>query len=561
MEELSLPLLIGWAAFALAFLLPGHYLPWTMFQQEAVAAVAGLLLCVAALEKSSQVVWPRTAVLALVLAIVPWVQFAAGQIRFLTDALLSSVYLVALGCAIVTGATFTAGPRRGQWMHGLAAACVAAAFVSTGIALHQWLDLPVPWLWITALIGARPFGNLAQPNHLASLLALGVAGVLWWYETRRVHGAITSLALLWLGWGLAMTQSRTAWLFVALLATGTLLMKRRAGLRTPPIAVGLAVFVFASMLLADGPMRAGWLQMSSDAAGVLRTQAGTRLIHWSALTEAALRSPWVGYGWQQVAHAQWDVALTTPPSGEALMHSHNLLLDLVLYNGLPQGVLIFGSMVWWVLRTLRCVRGPDAWCQAVGLIALLSHALVEYPLHYLYFLLPAGWLVGSLSILATPTAVQTKRAARVSLALPVLVLASLLVVISIDYIRAEEALRRLRFATARIGIPMTDLTAPDLLILDGWYHYHEAARKVLTPNLSDADVMQLHDVARRFPYPPAIQRYAHALALRGEGVASQDTLRRLCQIYPQSVQAVMREAWRETQRTSPLADAVAFPDC
>ena len=57
-DSLSLPAIVGFALLALAWLLPGHYLPWTMFQQEVLAAAAGLLLCWAALEKASRVRWP-----------------------------------------------------------------------------------------------------------------------------------------------------------------------------------------------------------------------------------------------------------------------------------------------------------------------------------------------------------------------------------------------------------------------------------------------------------------------------------------------------------------------
>jgi len=36
--------------------------------------------------------------------------------------------------------------------------------------------------------GDRVYANFTQPNHLASLLGLGAAGILWAYERRRIGG-------------------------------------------------------------------------------------------------------------------------------------------------------------------------------------------------------------------------------------------------------------------------------------------------------------------------------------------------------------------------------------
>lgn len=159
-EALSLPAIVGFALLALAWLLPGHYLPWTMFQQEALAAAAGLLLCWAAVEKAPAVRWPAPASVALTVAVVPWLQFGAHQVRFLTDALLASAYLVALALAMCAAATLAASARRGQLLDGLTASCVAAAVLSTGAALYQWLQLPPVGDWLAEV----PSGHVREPE-------------------------------------------------------------------------------------------------------------------------------------------------------------------------------------------------------------------------------------------------------------------------------------------------------------------------------------------------------------------------------------------------------------
>lgn len=557
---LSLPAIIGFTLLALAWLLPGHYLPWMMFQQETLAAVAALLLCWAAAEATTRVVWPAPALVALAAAVVPWLQFAAHQILFLSDALLSSAYLVALALAICAAATLAAGPRRGQLLEGFTGCCVTAALVSTGIALYQWLELPPHGDWIAEVQpGGRVFANLAQPNHLSSLLALGIAGVLRWYETRRIGAWGVGLAVAWMGWGIVMTESRTGWMFAGILVVGTALMRRRARLRISLVAMIAAVLAFAALVLSQGWLHASWMQSATEAT--VRTAVGTRALHWQMLTDAALRSPWFGYGWNQVSLAQRGVVADYQATGEALMQSHNLLLDLVLYNGIPLGVLLFAAVAWWVVRVLRACRDGQTWCLALGLLALLAHAMVEYPLHYLYFLLPAGLMIGALEVMTRAPGSSSREGAKATLWIPALLMAGLLVWVGTEYMRAEEALRRLRFASARIGITMSDLRTPQLTLLDGWKAYHDAATLSMRAGMPAQEIGLLRDTALRFPYPAALHRYARALALNGDPGTAGRVLNYFCKVYGEPVQQSLREAWQELQVKEPALRRVVFPVC
>ncbi len=562
MADLSLPLILSFAALALAWLLPGHYLPWTSFQQETVAAFSGLLLCLAAIQSRMRLRWPAIAWLALVLASVPWVQFALGQIRFLGDAVLPSAYLLALAMAIFLGASLTASRLGAQLVFGLTGSCIAAAILSGGIALHQWLQLPPVGDWLEPLPpwpGQRPFGHLNQPNHLASLLALGAAALLHWYETRRIGPWGCAFGLGWLAWGMAMTQSRTGWLFVIILAGGCLLLRHRAGLRTSRMATGAGMAVFAAMVLLQGPLHSLWFQSSSALA--VRSEVGTRLVHWQTLGEAALQAPWFGYGWNQVAHAQYDFAAHHPATGEYLTHSHNLVLDLALYNGIPIATLVMLGMAAWLVRTLKACRNGGTWCLVSGLLALLTHAMLEYPLHYFYFLLPAGLLIGMLHVPAGTGAWSTREVPPATLWLPTLLMTALLGWVTVEYMRAEEALRRLRFASARIGITFADLRSPEVLLLDGWKGYHDAALLKVREGMQAPERAFLRDIARRYSYPPALFRYAQALALNAEPEQARNVLAHACKIHQPSVHEAMREMWREQQANSAPMRSVAFPDC
>src|SRR5262245_23556976 len=98
-------LLLGGFFIALAWLMPGHYVPWVSFQQECIAAV-GAACVVAAIDWRQPVVrWPALAVGLMLVALLPLVQLLAGQIRFRSDAVLASMYLAGAGLCVVAGST------------------------------------------------------------------------------------------------------------------------------------------------------------------------------------------------------------------------------------------------------------------------------------------------------------------------------------------------------------------------------------------------------------------------------------------------------------------------
>ncbi|MBE2244614.1 MAG: hypothetical protein IAE86_17805, partial [Burkholderiaceae bacterium] len=86
-------LLLGLVALCLGLLLPGHYPPWVSFQQQWLAALGVALVGASALRAArgaGGITWPAAARVTLAVSAVPWLQWAAGQIVFASDALLAS---------------------------------------------------------------------------------------------------------------------------------------------------------------------------------------------------------------------------------------------------------------------------------------------------------------------------------------------------------------------------------------------------------------------------------------------------------------------------------------
>jgi hypothetical protein len=552
----------GLIGFAGAWLLPGHYYPWTSFQQDLFAAVATGIVALAAVASVRE--WPvrvsPLAVLAVFMSLIPIVQWAAGMVPFLSDALVASAYLVGFAIAVVAGTQLARASA--PFLPTLQGSILLAALVSVGLCLFQWLGLGPHGLIEQIGPGDRVYANLVQPNQLACLLGLGIAAVLWLYESRRIDGVGASVALLFVGAGLVMTQSRAGWLFVAMYVAMWLLYRQRAGLRTSAtaVAVGVVVFVLA-IPMWDFLTHIGESKVAADTVAQ-RLNSGYRWSHWLTVSDAVLRAPWLGYGWMQISVAQQAATLDHAPTYEWLSSSHNQLLDLVAWNGVPLGLLMIGVMAWWgVRRMLRC-RDAESWTLFVALGILFTHSMVEYPLQYAYFLLPCGLFIGTIEARIGPPPLEPTRwsLGRGVFASALFALAGVVYVVGYEYFEVEEAVRRLRLRDAGYvqgGVPPE---VPDVVVLDGLREY---ARLWLIPEpqraLSPSELQWLRTVVRRYATPPAAMRYALGAGLSGQSAESQRMLSVMCHISQPKHCDQGRKRWAELTQVHPILASVAFP--
>jgi O-antigen ligase len=558
-KHLSLWLALGLLLVSLSWVVPGRFLPWPAFRQEVIAGVGFVLLAGAALEQSKHLVWPRLAFAAFAVATVPLIQCALDQIQFRGDAIVCALYLAGFALSLAVGASLAHGALRGQLLEGLMLCLIVVGVVSTGMAFNQWLGPSVLDGIVEGIAPrSRPYANMGQPNHLATQLILGIVAVVYCYEQRRIGNAPAALAVVWMGWGVVLTQSRMAWLALATLFIWWLLMRRRAALRTTPIAmaIGASAFVIGVWLLPA--LLSFWSGPADFEGGQVRLATGTRLGHWQTLWAALMRSPWFGYGWNQVANAQFEVAVDFPFIGEWTTQSHNLVLDLLIYNGLPLGLLICAALVAWFVSQIAACRNAQSWCLLMMLFALFVHALLEYPLHFSYYLLLTGLLMGFAGE-SSPALPPARRAPRITLAIPTLALALLAGAIGLEYLKAEEALRDLELTARRIGPAASELPRADWFFVDGWAAYHRAVTVGVEAGMPANEIENLRRVARRYPYPNVLERYALASALNGQFDVAKHVLLHSCKVHTLPICEGLQRRWKTSQSEHPALRGLAFP--
>ena len=526
--------------FAAAWLVPNHYPPWTSFQGEFVACFGALLLGGAVLRYKLRATVPLVAMAGFASAAIPLIQLCFGEVLFHADAVLSAGYVA--GWALSISAAATLIRRDGAFfMDGLTACLVFASVASTGIALSQWLDVGKNLFANEIIPGNRPYGNLAQPNHLATLQMLGLVALIRWYDVRRVSRPVLIIGFTWLAFGMVMTQARVAWAAIVVLGAWFAWNARRSALRLTPATVGSGIALFGAGVIAWKPLNDLLLISSATTLGE-RIKPGMRLVHWQTLWDALWASPWTGYGWQQVSMAQRSGADAHPSTGELLFNSHNIALDLLLWNGVPLGALLLLTLAWWLVRQLRLCRSADQCMLIAGVAAIAIHGMVEYPLSYAYFLLPAGLMMGALEGIE-PSGALRVFPCRV-FAAPWALSGALLVWTGYEYVQVEESARTARLVAAGIGTDKVSYAPPpDVYLLDNQREFIRLVGTPAAPNMSEAQIDWMRRVTSRFTYASAMYRFALAAALNGHGDEAKRVLHTMCKIHGPERCEEGREGW------------------
>ena len=551
--------LVGWAlALAIAWLLPNHYPPWSTFHMDGWMALVLSLACAAVIVRSAgPAVWHGIAVLVAVLVFIPGLQYGFGMVMLTGTAWISTAYLSGFLLALLIGARWES-TSAGQLADGLFLAVGIAALLSVGLQLHQWLALDLLDIWSMGDGYGRPFANFGQPNNLGTFLLWGVLAAAWGLTRQRIGGWTALLVAIYLLFGLALTQSRTAWVAVAMLVAASWVWRRLwSDQRLPWVVTGLGLY-FAGCVVSIGWLNQLFLlTLSADAGDIVRISSELRPVVWSLFVDAALQQPWFGYGWNQVGLAQLRAALDHPPLHLFFSHSHNLFLDLMLWCGIPLGLFVSIYLVRWLWLRLRAVGGPEDAVLLLFLLVVANHAMLELPLHHAYFLLPVGLIMGALNVRLNVRPVLVL--GRWSVVVVWMASVALMTVIIRDYSRVEASYQDLRFEWAHIKTEVRG-GPPEVLLLTQWREFIRMARFEPASGMSGDDLDWMRRVASTYPGAGAFHKLAGALAMNQRPDEAKLWLKKMCKMVSESQCAAVKEAWANQSLSDPHIAAVPWPN-
>jgi O-antigen ligase len=382
-------------------------------------------------------------------------------------------------------------------------------------------------------VGRRPFGNMAQANHLATYIAFALAAALYLVQKRRLPYAVWIVLSTVYAAGQALTVSRGPWLQTGVIVLGGFWMaleaRREAG-RSHPFGNGAAqvrhwvtpALLFAIFVAVNVVTR--WanvhfdLQLGQSAAERFKDagQIAPRLALWKYGLAMFEMHPWFGAGWGEFPRLQYEL-VEKLGSVEIANNSHNVVIDLLAKTGVIGLAIVVVGLALWVARTVRGSHRVERVFGMTLLAVMLMHALVEYPQQYMFFLMPAWFVIGLLD--TAPLRWVPAAASRVVQGALVLLGLVALYPVYRDYARAEV----LYYGSS----PYEQYRADPSTIFGAWGEYGLATLLPLDKDDISTKLAMHRQAMALLPGETVVRRYAVLQALAGDTDGALDTMHRL----------------------------------
>ena len=372
----------------LPFLQWKHYYPITDFYTEWVAAFLGLCALACNYRRLSK--FPLVSLVPLSLMLLVWLQFALGKITYPQQAAMVSLYLVWASLLAMLGYALKGEFGLEKIARTLAWFILAGGFASGAAAvLQHYFNHTAFDAFVTPDVSEAVYGNLAQQNHFSDYMALAMASLLYLAASGKIH----RLAALPLGcfllFMLALSGSRSAWLYLGALTLFSLIYCRKERNRVLLIAALLLVPAFALMqFLAHFPFLSGHGTLTSgDRLLVIGRDSGIRFYLWREAWMMFLKAPLLGVGFGQFAwhHFGYGPIFNDPQITGLYSNAHDIAFHLLAETGLAGTLLVFGGIFFWA-RRIDIAFDLHAWWLFAVLLIIALHSLDEYPLWYAHFL-------------------------------------------------------------------------------------------------------------------------------------------------------------------------------
>ncbi|MFW6551447.1 Wzy polymerase domain-containing protein [Acinetobacter baumannii] len=518
-----------------AWLSPFHYNPWVMFSSEISTFAAGLSVLAALFYHHIKI--PRAQILLLPFTLIPIVQWSCGLVFDLSTALLSTFYLLGFWFMILAGYNLSLDQKkREQIFSGFSLLIIITSLFTSLIAIFQWLNIESHLIYTLHLIGNRPYGNFGQPNNMATFLIIGLLGCLYLYEKHKVTLWLLLPSALIILFTIALSQSRTSWIVFPFLLIYWMVKqfgKQKRFRFVQGLLWCLAFFLIAGLIL---PYITQFIEFSTNteitetSSFVARAGSGhERIGMWIQILHAIAQQPWLGYGWSQTSVAVVD-SIQYGTVHVWFNSAHNVLLDIIIWNGIPIGIVIIAYFACWFLWLNQQAKETISIVAIMMVCTVLIHAMLEFPQRYAYFLLTCGFLLGIIQA-QTPVLkgiVLNKQVLRLIWGISVI----LLVAIWRDYnvyVTNSNLLFKNKQPNAEI------LGSNQIFILTQFEQRLKWIEMKPETTLSDADLAVWGNFVKNKATPYNLRKYAQLLAYNGKVEQAEQQIFILQHLYRQQI--------------------------
>ena len=346
-----------------------------------------------------QVTMPRGTVYFLLLAGFWWLQARIMGLPYYgqSDMVVWTFVILALAAWACRGWVAAAG--QAQVVTVLAWALMMGGLLQAVVVLMQFTGWAASFPMLLDFRGSSNItGQLAQRNHLGHYLMWGTLATAYLWAERKVPTVWGAGSILFLTTTLGLVNSRTILLYV--LAVGILLLWWRwrmgkAGNRV--FAIFLATLAMVVVVQFSLNTVLGWFGDVKVETALSRVESSSfaksaREIEWTKAWQVFQSAPVWGHGWGSFSLQGLLASQTAPYSTNLLnvlfTHTHNMALQLLAEMGLVGTVLVFGGALWVVFPLFKRPLHAASLLPLALISVSLCHSMLEYPLWYIYFLVP-----------------------------------------------------------------------------------------------------------------------------------------------------------------------------
>lgn len=512
---------------SLAWLMPVHYRPWVTYTGELYAFFS--LLALAAIFLKEKIKLPVINLPLLLLACIPVIQLLAGQVFFFSTAMMGIIFVFSFWLASVLGYNLSAGNyKREETFTNLSYVFLASGAITGLIALCQWTNLDAVLPGMVNISGSqRPYANFAQPNNMATFLIMSLMSCLYLYEKKKIQIKWLVACALAIVIGIALSQSRTAWVAASAIILYLAFYQYKGIIRLKWYYSSLWFGFFVACIVAF-PLLGQLAAQAIDAdvvqsRDVVARATGdmSRLAIWQQMLAAIQAQPWFGYGWYQTSVAFASISDTV--QGPVWIRSaHNFIIDFLLWNGLIVGLPFLAYFGYLGYQLQRWVKTPESVIGILMIGAFLTHAMFEFPQHYAYFLLPVGFILGT--VLAQNPKIKTVVMPSIGMKFIFAVGLLLLIVIYRDY---DVAMPKLGQSIRYEKQPEKITNEKPIYLLTEFNHRIAWIRLNPYSKVSADQILEGEQMVLTYPTKYNLIKYAKLLAFNGYEVEAKHQLQRL----------------------------------
>lgn len=389
----------------LPFLFPHRPYPIQTFYLEWLTALFAFMAFIPLLNKKAWPEYKSPAIIVLPLAMlcVMALQFAVLDIAYWQQYFLVAQYFLFATLMMLLGAMLKQSIGFDKAIKVIASALLISGLLSVLIIALDVMDIHLGG-WVVTRKAGGAIANLGQSNHLATLLGLALASLGYLYVRQCLKSLVTwPLAIILLA-GLALTASRSTWLYVSLLPLTALIYRSFAAknISFPAISnkrlVSLlilpALYFFTQLTLPYIPTDTPISTTNQRLVELAQKKDSPRLLLYKASWYVFADNALIGTGFGQMAGHDLNHANRVPELTGTTSQAHNTLLQLLAETGVIGTTLVLVCLLAYFVRAKSAPLTPERWLWWLCLLIIGTHAMLEYPLWYMHYLAPVALLLG-----------------------------------------------------------------------------------------------------------------------------------------------------------------------